>query len=299
MSVLNSIKLEGFEKTDLDLEFNKSLKDETFKLIVSKLKIDKNILKNYTSALEDCAKELKHCENCKSIHECKNKMIGYTYLPTIKNKQLVFHYKPCKFKEKNIKETKFLDNIKYFSCPNGYQEIKVKDIIKTDKNRFETIKWLNSFSKNYLDNNKQKGLYLHGNFGCGKTYLIVATLNDLAQKGVKSSVVFWPEFIRQAFYDDFKEKFEYVKKSPILLIDDLGAENLTAWNRDEILCPILQYRMDLNLPTFITSNFNLEELEQHLSISKQGVDIVKAKRIMSRIEQLTDNIEMISKNLRK
>ena len=46
MSVLNNIKLEGFEKTDLDLEFNESLKDETFKLIVSKLKIDKNTL-NY------------------------------------------------------------------------------------------------------------------------------------------------------------------------------------------------------------------------------------------------------------
>ena len=85
----------------------------------------------------------------------------------------------------------------------------------------------------------------------------------------------------------------------LLLIDDIGAEALTSWNRDEILCPLLQYRMDNNLTTFFTSNLNLKDLEEHLSNSKTGVDNVKAKRIISRIEQLTTNLEMVSKNLRK
>ena len=57
--------------------------------------------------------------------------------------------------------------------------------------------------------------------------------------------------------------------------------------------------MDNNLTTFFTSNLNLKELESHLSNSKNGVDEVKAKRIISRIEQLTIDLEMISKNLRK
>ena len=43
----------------------------------------------YTSRLKEAALEHKNCKNCKSIHECKNKMIGYTYLPTIKNNQLM------------------------------------------------------------------------------------------------------------------------------------------------------------------------------------------------------------------
>ena len=63
--------------------------------------------------------------------------------------------------------------------------------------------------------------------------------------------------------------------------------------------PLLQYRMDNNLATFFTSNLNLKELEIHLSNSKNSVDEVKAKRIICRIEQLTKDIEMISKNLRK
>ena len=155
------------------------------------------------------------------------------------------------------------------------------------------------FLDEFENDKTTKGLYLSGNFGCGKTYLIAAIFNELARDGYKSSIVFWPEFLRQAFYDDFNEKFEYVKKVPLLLIDDIGAEGLTAWNRDEILCPLLQYRMDNHLTTFFTSNLSLKDLESHLSNSKQGVDLVKARRIISRIEQLTESKEMISKNLRK
>ena len=133
----------------------------------------------------------------------------------------------------------------------------MKDIDTSDENRFETIIWLKNFIDNYKKGIANKGLYLTGNFGCGKTYLIAAIFNELAKSNYKSSIIFWPEFLRQAFYDDFNAKFEYVKKAPLLLIDDIGAEGLTAWNRDEILCPLLQYRMDNNLTTFFTSNFSI------------------------------------------
>ena len=129
--------------------------------------------------------------------------------------------------------------------------------------------------------------------------MIAALFNDLAKDGYESSIIFWPEFLRQAFYDDFKSKYEQIKRVPLLLIDDIGAENITAWNRDEILCPLLQYRMDEKLTTFFTSNLTLEELEEHLAVSKSGVESVKAGRIIARIKQLTESKEMISKNLRK
>ena len=61
-----------------------------------------------------------------------------------------------------------------------------------------------SFLDDFEDNKPCKGLYLHGNFGCGKTYLIAAIFNELAKKNYKSCIIFWTEFLRQAFYDDFK-----------------------------------------------------------------------------------------------
>ena len=298
-NILENIKLDELNKFNLDEEYKNASNDSSFKAITKSLKISDDKLKKYTSILEECSMEYGNCKNCKSLLDCKNKVEGYCYLPVNDNGNLNFTYRPCKYKQTIIKKNRHLENIKFFNTPLYVKDASLDSIYKTDKNRFNTINWLMDFLDAYEDGKRLKGLYLHGNFGCGKTYLIAAVFNELAKNGYKSSIIFWPEFLRQAFYDDFNDKFEYVKKVPLLLIDDIGAEGLTSYNRDEILCPLLQYRMDNNLTTFFTSNLNLNELEEHLSSSKNGVDHLKAKRIISRIEQLTEDLEMISKNLRK
>lgn len=285
------------DKKLLDKEYDNSLKDEYFNKIVTKLKLDKAYLEKYTSLLEESSLEFRNCSNCKGIVECKNRIKGFAYLPKVVDGSLIFEYKPCRFKRNEIKKEKRLKNVKNFNTPDFYKDASISKIYKTDKNRFKTITWLLDFLDNYKEGDK--GLYLHGNFGCGKTYLIAATFNELSNNGYKTSIIFWPEFVRDMFSNDFKESMEYVKNVDLLLIDDLGAENLTAYNRDEILCPILQYRMDNKLTTFITSNLDIKELNNHLSTSKNGVEEIKAGRIISRIEQLTVDMEMISKNLRK
>ena len=52
------------------------------------------------------------------------------------------------------------------------------------------------------------------------------------------------------------------------------------------------------LSTFFTSNLTLEQLKEHLSVTKEGVDVIKSGRIIERIKQLTNVEEMASKNLR-
>ncbi len=84
----------------------------------------------------------------------------------------------------------------------------------------------------------------------------------------------------------------------MLLIDDIGAENSTPWARDEILGPILQYRMEQNLTTFFTSNLSLKDLEIHLSITSSGVDKVKSRRIIERIKYLSNEKKLVSENKR-
>ena len=84
----------------------------------------------------------------------------------------------------------------------------------------------------------------------------------------------------------------------LLLLDDIGAESVSAWSRDEILGPILQYRMEEKLPTFFTSNLSIDELEKFLAINSSSVERVKARRIVERIRQLTVNLELISENRR-
>ena len=80
-----------------------------------------------------------------------------------------------------------------------YDKEKGKDILnRCYELKKKSDKWnrINTFLGNYKKNKVSKGLYLSGNFGSGKTYLISALFNELAKEGVKSAIVFWPEFLR-------------------------------------------------------------------------------------------------------
>lgn len=300
--VIEEVEQFGYKgNTDLVKSFHESMKNESFSNLVSKLNLSHEKLMKYTTTLEECACNYETCMNCKGLINCCFKLEGYSYLPRVIDGRLEFDYQPCKYKKSQMKRNSYMNNVYLFDVPKEIREADIKKIHNNDANRYEAILWINTFLGNYRKNKVSKGLYLSGNFGCGKTYLISALFNELAREGFKSAIVFWPEFLRDlkaSFSSDFKEKFDFVKKVPLLLIDDIGAEATTSWGRDEIFCPLVQYRMQEHLPTFFTSNLDLKALEQHFSMTKDKVDHIKARRIIERIIQLTDQIEMISKNLR-
>lgn len=290
------------ELPSLKTEYKRALKDDNFKELVFNLSLPENKLMKHTSKLEDAVKELNNCSNCKNLLECKNSIEGFVYTPIVKNNILTFSYVACKYKKKYLKENAFQENVYMLELPKEIKNASMRNIYTDDKNRFKVIKWLKEYIDKYSKGDRPKGLYLHGNFGCGKTYLIAALFNELAKKDVNSAIIYWPEFLRSlksSFNEDFGERFDYIKTVPLLLIDDIGAENTTSWGRDEILGPILQYRMQEQLPTFFTSNLNLKDLESHFSLAGNTLDKVKGRRIIERIKQLTEEMEMISNNRRQ
>lgn len=295
LEVKQIAKLNQDGELKLKQNYIKALEDRKFKELVHAVKIEDELLMKYTSRLQEASIEFEHCKNCKCLEECKNKVKGYSLVPTKDNNRVVFSYRACNY---TLNES-YKENLELFDVPLSIKNANLKNLYK-DKNRIEVIKKM----KNYLDNyfsNREKGIYLHGSFGSGKTYLIAALFNELAKKEVKSIVIHLPEFLRglkESFSSDYSERFDLIKKTPLLLIDDIGAEYLTSWARDEVLEPILQYRMDSCLSTFFTSNFTMEELEQHLSTTNNSYDRVKAKRIIERIKQLSEPIELVSKNYR-
>jgi primosomal protein DnaI len=299
MEKLNNNKIFN-KKVDDDLkkEYLAALRDESFDKFVKNINLNPDILMKYTTKLQTCCSEFLNCSKCLKLEDCKNEIYGFKLDYSIDYNKLKFDYKACKYKLKEIEESN--KDIYLYELPKSIKTAKMKDIFINDKNRKDIIIWLKNFVKNYDDKKYQKGLYLHGNFGCGKTYLIAAAINELNKNNVKSIFIHFSEFIRdlKSFDEDFKGKIEKVKRIKILVIDDIGSESVTPWNRDEILGPILQYRMDNELTTFFTSNLSLENLETHLSVSNNKVDLLKAKRIIERIKKLTFEMEMNSVNLR-
>ena len=300
---MEQLKLKRQDDKLLKINFNEALKDDNFNELISKLDISNDILMKYTSKLIDASVEFNNCKNCKSYLSCKNNMNGYCYTPLVLNNGLNFSYVKCEKKKELEKKNEYLENVYFYEIPLSLRNASFKNIYKDDSSRISAIKKIKEFYDSYKKGNIEKGIYLSGNFGSGKSYLITALFNELAKYNIKSSVIYFPEFLRKlkgSFgSESYNELFEQIKSVSLLLIDDIGAENLTEWARDEVLGTILQYRMDSKLPTFFTSNLSLKELENHLQKTNSSSDKVKARRIMERIKFLCDEVELIGVNRRE
>src|SRR5699024_4393739 len=97
-----------------------------------------------------------------------------------------------------------------------------------------------------------------------------------------------------------QEKIDAFKNADVLMLDDIGAETFSAWFRDEVLGSILQYRMMERLPMFFTSNYTMEQLEEILASSTKGtVEKVKERRIMERIHQVSTEVIIRRRKIKK
>lgn len=212
--------------------------------------------------------------------------IDVTYIPT---EALI-----AKQKEEEIRK-----RVKAMDMPKDVREARLNNFDLSSDGREEAFASAMKFIKEYAQTPKDfhKGLYLKGTFGVGKSFLLGAIANNLAERGFVTTIVHFPTFtveMKQAIAKDLVgEKLDAVKKSPVLMIDDLGAESMTSWIRDDVLSVILQYRMQEQLVTFFSSNLDLNELEKHLAVTQRGEqEPLKARRIMERIRYLTKEITM-------
>ncbi len=303
-TIKDLVRLSDEESNLLKQNYIKKLNDKNFLELINVLNTTDDILMQYTSQLEEASIEFNNCRGCNKISECKNKVKGYVYTPKVDQNKIIFSYIACNYKQKLDYDTKYQENVYLFESPKKVKEASLKSLYRNDKNRVEFMKYVNTFVEGLLKNTNPKGIYLHGSYGTGKTYLIAALFNELAKKNIKSAIIYVPEFLRvlkSSFGSgsDFEEKYDYIKKVPLLLLDDIGAEYLTPWARDEILGTILQYRMDEELPTFFTSNMNLTQLEEHFSMTSNGKEEIKARRMIERIKDLTIDFELVGKSNRR
>jgi len=113
-------------------------------------------------------------------------------------------------------------------------------------------------------------LTLIGSYGCGKTHLAAAIANERVAHSHPALFVNVPDLLDhlRATYSPtssvtYDERFEIVRNAPLLILDDLGTENATPW-ASEKLYQILNYRYNSQLPTVITTNHRLEEIDMRL-----------------------------------
>ena len=122
----------------------------------------------------------------------------------------------------------------------------------------------------------QGWLIFFGGYGCGKTHLAAAIANQVIRRGQPALFVVVPDLLdhlRATFGPNspvrYDERFEQVRNAPLLILDDLGAQSSTPWAQEKLF-QILNHRYNARLPTVITSNYRLDEID--LRIRSRMVD---------------------------
>lgn len=127
------------------------------------------------------------------------------------------------------------------------------------------------FVNDVTSENIKKGLFFCGPVGSGKTYLASAIARELILNNKDILFVVVPDYLDALRFSFNKgedglteqELMETAWNVPVLILDDLGAHNYTQWTLNKIYS-LLNYRLNHNLPTVITSNLSLNELEEQL-----------------------------------
>ena len=230
---------------------------------------------------------------------------GYQPKLVVANGLIDVAYEPTDAKVAADEEAKQASLVTSVNMPKDIRDASLDSYDPTD-DRLDALLAANRFVLAVVADPKafHQGLYLSGPFGVGKTYLLGAIANDLASKGgIATTLIHVPTFVvemKNAIGNNsVLKKIDSVKRAPILMLDDIGAESISPWVLDDVLGIILQYRMQEKMPTLFSSNKSMAELTESLAGTDRGnSEMLKAKRIMERVRFLAKEITVDGENRR-
>jgi primosomal protein DnaI len=261
--------------------------------------VDPNQLYQYTKSVDGC-------KACPGLNACPNALQGHSLVaePDVcGDKKIAFTSYPCRHQIAADKKKIMQSRIKSYFVPESVVNMTFDDL-ENDPDRMEAIKAGMMFSLKFQRGKTTRGLYFNGAFGVGKSAIFGAIAQELAGRGVDVLMVYLPDFLGEVKdaikTGEVESKLDALRSVDVLMIDDIGAEPLSIWTRDEVLGPILQRRME-RLPTLYTSNLTMYELQKHLSQVKDErvPNPTKGARLIERIEPFVTVVKVGGKNRRR
>lgn len=238
------------EKRD---SINKELENKIFKL-----KEEKNII---LSNLNIDLKPKYSCEKCQDTGYIKEN--GSTFMcPCFKQELINESYSKSnlyKLKEESFSKI----NLELFSDESSPEKYR------TNISPRENMKKIIEISKDFIKNFElpsQKNLLFTGTPGVGKTFMSSCIANEIINNNYTvlyqtSSLllnsVFEYKFSKQ---DSSRELYNSLFNVNLLIIDDLGTENLTAAKFEELFTILNSRLITPKTKTIISTNLSLEEL---------------------------------------
>ncbi len=129
-------------------------------------------------------------------------------------------------------------------------------------------------------------LLFEGGYGTGKTHLAAAIANAVIERGEPVLFITAPDLLdhlRGAFGPNsenaYDELFERIRKAPLIVVDDLGAESPTAWAVEK-LYQLFNDRHRYRLPTVVTTNRDPAQIEPRIRSRLLDQELTRSVRLI-------------------
>jgi DNA replication protein DnaC len=129
-------------------------------------------------------------------------------------------------------------------------------------------------AEEFAEQPDHRWLVFWGERGNGKSHLCAAVANHLIAAGTPALFISMPDLLaslRQAMdmqnnteQESYSGRMTTFKSAPVLILDDLGAENRSDWS-DSVLFEILDYRYRNQLPSMIVTNCALDAFDPRIA----------------------------------
>ena len=246
---------------------------------------------------------IRLCNGCEGLHMCRQNDRGLILDMVVDQGVLMQEVRKCHYLLDEEQQRSHLRKFIISDMPEHWAQLSLAslDLDNEADDYLLTVNKMASWVRSPLE----KGYYVYGLPGVGKTYLVACVANMMAKNGKTVAFVHVPTLMqRLKSYLDNRDEFENViykmKSADIAIFDDIGAESVTSWVRDELLLPILNDRAERKRTTWFTSNEDLKSLKNHYMYNQKGEkEEMKAIRILERIEALSVPLQLRGNNRRK
>ena len=274
--------------------------DEYLNSIITESKLPDFFLEENYSSFIRVLNSRKLCEGCNGLDECRQASKGER-LSLEYDGVLMQEIEYCDYALNKKSRENLLSKYVYCDIARNLVDLDLNNIRYT-----EDQKQLYLLMAALFHGKREKGIYISGDLGVGKTYLCTALANSLVKAGKKVAFVKVSNFfneMRSAIGSNpelIDKNINKLKNAEYLFLDDIGAESVSEFVRDDILFRILDHRLENRFVTVFTSNLNKEDLLKHYQYDrKEKANLMNAKRLLERIDILTDDFVLTGSNLRR
>lgn len=123
-----------------------------------------------------------------------------------------------------------------------------------------------------------------GGFGSGKTHLAAAIANHASRLGIPTLFLTVPDLLdtlRSSYGsndDPYASRFEEIRNVQLLVLDNLWTQNATSWAQEKLF-QLFDHRYVKRLPTVVTTDMDLEELDGRIRSRLQDPELVTVLKI--------------------